>query len=69
MEVDMTDQKIADVAVAQAAARAAAADAARRKAAGGAPAHTHRHGNDLLTAVIVGVVLFATVAFAVFANR
>jgi hypothetical protein len=62
----MPDQKIADVAVAQAAARAAAADAARHKAA---PPHTHRKGNDLLTAAIVAVLLIGTLAFAIFANR
>jgi hypothetical protein len=42
------DQRIADVAV----AKAAAAQAAQRKAAGGAP-KPHSHGNVMLTAATV----------------
>lgn len=63
------DQRIAEVAIARAAAQAAAADAAKRKGTG-APSHNHSHtGGNMLAAIFTVVLLVATLALAIFANR
>jgi F0F1-type ATP synthase assembly protein I len=60
------EQRIIDVAAAQAATQAAAKHAAQHKA--GAP-HAHKKSSDLLTAVVVAAILIGTLVLSIAFQR